>query len=57
MRSLIGSGLAPCGRIAAQFPLSRRAIFLTVLAVKLPGDRLRNWPDPRLRNARRSDQL
>jgi len=33
------------------------AIFLTVLAVNLLGDQLRDWLDPRLRNTLRSHQL
>jgi peptide/nickel transport system permease protein len=33
------------------------AIFLTVLAVNLLGDYLRDWLDPRLRNTVRGDQL
>ena len=33
------------------------AIFLTVLAVNLLGDHLRDWLDPRLRNTVRGDQL
>jgi len=33
------------------------AIFLTVLAVNLLGDYLRDWLDPRLRNTLRGDQL
>ena len=33
------------------------AIFLTVLAVNLLGDHLRDWLDPRLRNTLRGDQI
>ena len=56
MRSLIGSGRpALCSRIAPQLPLSRRAIFLTVLAVNLLGDQLRARLDPRLCYTLRND--
>ena len=56
MRSLIGSAARPFAvELPRRFPLSRRAISLTVLAVNLLGDQLRAWIDPRLGKTRRND--